>query len=235
MMQGKNIIIIGGSSGIGLGLVKLLSQDNNVIVYSRSGQQPDGVSEAEYRILDITSDTIDLGLLPTVIDGVVYCPGTINLKPFRRLSEDDFIQDFKINVTGAVKVLQSVYTSLRKSEQASVVMFSTVAVSSGMIFHSSIAAAKGAVEGLVRSLAAEFAPKIRVNAVAPSLTDTPLAANLLSTDAKREASAGRHPLQRVGTVDDQVNAAMFLLSPQSSWVTGQILHVDGGMSSIRGY
>jgi 3-oxoacyl-[acyl-carrier protein] reductase len=233
-MTGKNIIIIGGSSGIGLGLVKELVENNNVISYSRSGGKHTENINVKFRALDVTSDNIDMGELPDIIDGLVYCPGTINLRPFRRLSEEDFINDFKINVTGAVKVLQTVYNALRKSEQASIVMFSTVAVNSGMNFHSSIAASKGAVEGLVRSLAAEFAPKIRVNAVAPSLTDTPLASNLLSTEAKREASAGRHPLMRIGKVEDQVNAALFLLSPKSSWITGQILHVDGGMSSIKG-
>jgi NAD(P)-dependent dehydrogenase (short-subunit alcohol dehydrogenase family) len=232
-MTGKNFLIVGGSSGIGLGLVNELLKENNVIAYSRSGEQPLGNSNAEYRALDVLADEIELGELPPVVDGIVYCPGTIDLKPFRRLSEADFINDFKINVTGAVKVLQKVYSALRKSDQAAIVMFSTVAVGSGMNFHSSIASAKGAVEGLVRSLAAEFAPKIRVNAVAPSLTDTPLAANLLSNDAKREASAGRHPLMRVGNIEDQVNAALFLLSPKTSWMTGQILHVDGGMSSIR--
>ena len=232
-MKEKNIIIIGASSGIGMGLAKSLSVDNNVFAFSRSEGELRKLKNVTYRSLDIINETPDLKDLPEVIDGLIYCPGTINLKPFRRLTEDDFLEDFKINVTGAVKILQKVYTRLRKSDSASIVMFSTVAVTTGMNFHSSIAAAKGAVEGLVRSLAAEFAPKIRVNAIAPSLTDTPLASNLLSSDTRRENSEQMHPLKRVGKINDQVKAAIFLLGEDSAWITGQVLHVDGGLSAIR--
>jgi NAD(P)-dependent dehydrogenase (short-subunit alcohol dehydrogenase family) len=232
-MKDKNIVIIGASSGIGLGLAKSLSKENRIYAYSRTKGELADLTNVQFRSLDITKENIDLGELPDVIDGLVYCPGTINLKPFRRITEEDFMDDFRINVIGAVKVIQQVYTKLRKSDNASIVLFSTVAVQTGMNFHSSIAASKGAVEGLVRSLAAEFAPKIRVNAVAPSLTDTPLAASLLSNESKRENSSKMHPMQRVGKIDDQVNAALFLLSEDSSWITGQILPVDGGMSSIK--
>jgi NAD(P)-dependent dehydrogenase (short-subunit alcohol dehydrogenase family) len=229
----KKIVIIGASSGIGFGLASKLSATYKVYAYARTPGKLEGLPNVVYRTLDVTENDLALGELPELIDGLVYCPGTINLKPFRRLTEDDFLNDFSVNLTGAIKVIQKLYSRLRKSEHASIVMFSTIAVSVGMNFHSSIAASKGAVEGLVKSLAAEFAPRIRVNAIAPSLTDTPLAASLLSTDAKKEISSKMHPLQRIGNIDDHVNATLFLLGQQSSWMTGQILRVYGGMSSIK--
>jgi 3-oxoacyl-[acyl-carrier protein] reductase len=233
-MQGKNIMVVGAGSGIGLALTQQLSAANRVFAYSRTGGKISDIENVVFRQTDVTDPNPDTGELPDVIDGLVYCPGTINLKPFRRLSEEDFIEDFKINVTGAVKIIQQVYSRLRKSDAASIVLFSTVAASLGMNFHASIAASKGAIEGLVRSLAAEFAPKVRVNAVAPSLTDTPLAASLLSSETKRENSANMHPLKRIGKIEDQVNAAAFLLGDESSWITGQIIKVDGGLSAIKG-
>lgn len=160
-------------------------------------------------------------------------PGSINLLPFHRFKAEDFIQDYQLQAVGAVKVIQAVLPKLKKSEQASIILFSTVAVQSGYTFHSQVAASKGAIEGLTKSLAAEFAPQIRVNAIAPSLTQTPLAAKLLNTEQKMEANANRHPLKRIGLPDDIAQMAIFLLSEKSSWVTGQILHVDGGMSSIK--
>jgi NAD(P)-dependent dehydrogenase (short-subunit alcohol dehydrogenase family) len=167
------------------------------------------------------------------LDGLVYCPGTINLKPFHRLKAEDFLEDFEINVMGAVKSIQDMLPLLKKSENASVVMFSTIAVQQGMGFHSSVAASKGAIEGFARALAAELAPKIRVNVVAPSIVNTPLADRLLNTDDKVKASEKRHPLQKIGTADDIAAMAQLLLSDESSWITGQIMHVDGGMSAIK--
>jgi NAD(P)-dependent dehydrogenase (short-subunit alcohol dehydrogenase family) len=165
---------------------------------------------------------------------LVYCPGTINLKPFHRFSIEDFQKDYEVNVLGAIKVLQACLKGLKKSESASVVLFSTVAVQVGLGFHSSISSAKGAVEGLAKSLAAEWAPnKIRVNVVAPSLTDTPLASALLGNEDKKEASNKRHPLGRYGQPEDIAGAAVFLLSTDASWMTGQVLHLDGGMSSVK--
>ena len=164
---------------------------------------------------------------------MVYCPGTINLKPFHRIKPEDFIYEFQVNFLGAVKAIQQSLSALKKSDKASIVLFSTVAVQNGMPFHAGIASAKGAIEGLTRSLAAELAPTIRINAIAPSITDTPLAGKLLSSDEKKEASANRHPLKKIGSVTDMVNLIDFLLSDKSAWMTGQILGLDGGMSSTR--
>lgn len=226
-MQGKNIVIIGGNSGIGFATAKILKEQGaNLFLYSRSG---DGTN-----ILDISKDFELMTELPEIIDGVVYCPGTINLKPFHRLSIADFQSELEINFLGAVRVLQACFKGLKKSGHGSVVLYSTVAVQMGMGFHAGISSAKGAVEGLTRSLAAEWAPaQIRVNAIAPSLTDTPLAANLLSTEEKKDASSKRHPLGRIGTPTDIASSTVFLLSSQSAWMTGQILHLDGGMSTIK--
>ena len=167
------------------------------------------------------------------VDGVAYCPGSINLKMFRSLKPEEFLQDFELNVMGAVRLLQKLQIGLKAVPGSSVVLFSTVAVQQGMAFHSSIAAAKGAIEGLTRSLAAEWAPAIRVNAIAPSLVETPLSAKLLSSPEKAEASAKRHPLARVGKPEDIASMAVFLLGEQSGWITGQVMGVDGGMSVLR--
>ena len=226
-MKGKNIVIVGGNSGIGQATANLLRDAGaNLFLYSKSGQ---GTT-----VLDTSIDFEEIPGLPEVIDGVVYCPGTINLKPFHRTSISDFQKEMDVNFFGAVRVLQACMKGLKKSDSPSVVLYSTVAVQTGMGFHAGIASAKGAVEGLTRSLAAEWAPsKIRVNAIAPSLTETPLASALLSTPEKKEASDKRHPLGRIGSSEDIAASTVFLLSPQSSWMTGQILHVDGGMSTLK--
>lgn len=229
----KNILIVGASSGIGLETAKsLLLKSYNI--FSASRNQPDlaGITHLSW---DATNpDSTVFSALPEEIHGVVYCPGTINLKPFNRLSQDDFKNDFQINVLGAVSILQAVLPKLKKADGASVVLFSTVAAKIGMGFHASISASKGAIEGLTLSLAAELSShKIRVNCLAPSLTDTPLAKNLLSTDEKKEASNKRHPIGRFGTSADIANITTFLISDESSWITGQVLGVDGGMGSIK--
>lgn len=226
-MKGKNIVIVGGNSGIGQATARILKEQGaNLFLYSKSGEGT--------ITLDAASDFQEMPNLPEVIDGVVYCPGTINLKPFHRISIADFQKELEVNFLGAVRVLQTCMKGLKKSDQASVVLYSTVAVQTGMGFHAGISSAKGAIEGLTRSLAAEWAPAhIRVNAIAPSLTDTPLASALLSTEEKKEASNKRHPLGRIGKSEDIAESTIFLLSPQSSWMTGQILHLDGGMSSLK--
>ena len=172
---------------------------------------------------------------PEEVQAAAYCPGTITLKSLRALTAEEFRRDLEINVVGAVRFLQAVQPRLagREGRPASVVLFSTVAVAQGMPMHASVAAAKGAVEGLVRSLAAEWAPKVRVNAIAPALTDTPLASRLLSSPEKRDAMAARHPLKRLGTAADAAAMARFLLSEESGWMTGQVLAVDGGLSTVR--
>ncbi len=235
VMDKKNIFIVGGSSGIGLELVKVLSDNHHEIyVGSRTADTLAEIPGVHHIPMDVTAETLDLETLPETLQGLVYCPGTIVLKPFQRLTIEDFKEDFNINLLGAVKVIQGCIKQLKKSQTgASIVLFSTVAVKTGMAFHASVASAKAAVEGLTRSLAAEFAPRIRVNAIAPSLTDTPLAQNLLSSEEKRKASGDRHPLKRVGTPQEIAGSAAFLLSDAGAWITGQVLPIDGGMSSLR--
>ena len=234
-MDKKNIFVVGGSSGIGLELVKVLSDNQHEIyVGSRTADTLTEIPGVHHLALDVTAETLDLESLPETLQGLVYCPGTIDLKPFQRLTIDDFKEDFNINLLGAVKVIQGCIKQLKKSPTgASIVLFSTVAVKTGMPFHASVASAKAAVEGLTRSLAAEFAPRIRVNAIAPSLTDTPLAQNLLSSEEKRKASADRHPLKRIGTPQEIARSAAHLLSDAGAWITGQVLPIDGGMSTLR--
>lgn len=229
----KTFVVVGGSYGIGLGIVKILALEYNVIVLSRNQAEIGEMQNVQHYVYDVMEDSIPTILLPEAIDGFVYCPGSITLKPFARLTEADFLADYKINVLGAIKTLQLVLPNLKNSKSAAILFFSTVAVQTGMSFHASISTAKGAIEGLTKSLAAELAPQIRVNAIAPSLTQTQLADKLLSTPEKIEASNKRHPLARVGSVDDIAQAACFLLCNKSSWVTGQVIHVDGGMSAIR--
>lgn len=229
----KHYLVVGGSTGIGLQLVKNLSEEGHkVTVLSRTKEALEGIKNVTHLVYDVTSEE-SASLEMDTLDGFAYCPGTINLKPFARLKPQDFIDDFNVNVLGGIKLLQQVLPLLKKSDNASVLFFSTVAVQQGMGFHSSVAASKGALEGLTRSLAAELAPAIRVNCIAPSVTDTPLAGRLLSSDEKKEASGKRHALNRVGTPEDIANMASFLLSTKSGWMTGQIIGVDGGMSTLR--
>lgn len=234
-MEKKTYVIVGGSSGIGLEMARRLSAEGHrLVVASRTADELEGLAGVTHIPLDITADNLPADALPPKLDGMVYCPGSIRLRPFRALKPDDFLADYRINVLGAVRSLQACLPALKKAgDGASVVFFSTVAVQTGMPFHASIASAKGAVEGLTRSLAAELAPKIRVNAVAPSLTDTPLAATLLGSDEKRRAADDRHPLKRIGQPGNIAAAALFLLGESGAWVTGQILHVDGGMGALR--
>ncbi|MEZ5199584.1 MAG: SDR family oxidoreductase [Bacteroidales bacterium] len=229
----KNYFVVGGSSGIGKAISEMLASDGHQ-VFNTFNTTPvevqTGISSFPLNVLD---EEYDLGFLPDVLDGFVYCPGSIQLRPFARLKPEMFSRDFELQVLGAIRVLQLVLPRLKAAQQSSIVLFSTVAVQKGFNFHSQVAVSKGAIEGLTRSLAAELAPSVRVNAIAPSLTDTPLASKLLSSEEKKEANAQRHPLKKIGTPENIADAALYLLSGKSSWMTGQIIHVDGGLSSIN--
>jgi NAD(P)-dependent dehydrogenase (short-subunit alcohol dehydrogenase family) len=233
-MAMKNILIIGASSGIGKQLARQLSDAGDQVYGTYFQHETSGEADGlQHRFLDVNAPEYDLSFLPEQLDGLVYCPGSIQLKPFARIKPADFIQDFQLQVLGAIRVIQQVLDKLKASPQASIVLFSTVAVQTGFTFHSQVATSKGAVEGLTKALAAEFAPRIRVNCIAPSITDTPLAGQLLSTPEKKEANALRHPLKKIGSPADIANVAAFLLGAESGWMTGQIIHVDGGMSALR--
>ena len=227
----KNILLIGGSSGIGLSLVNQISQDHNVYVACRSNSTlPENINYINY---DVLNDELDSSLFPETIDSFIYLPGSINLRPFKSLSIESFKEDLEINLIGLIKSLKSVLKNLTASNSASIVLFSTVAVQRGMPFHSSVSSSKGAIEGLAKSLAAELSPKIRVNVIAPSLVNTPLANRFLNNDIKIEKSANRHPLKRIGSASDIANLTDYLISDKSSWITGQIIAVDGGLSTIE--
>jgi NAD(P)-dependent dehydrogenase (short-subunit alcohol dehydrogenase family) len=225
-------LIAGGSSGIGNSLTEMLAGEGHTVYATYNRNRKESTGSIQYLNWDAQATDQPELILPETLDGLAYCPGSINLKPFSRIKPEEFLADFNLQVVGAVKLIQQVLPLLRKSANPSVVLFSTVAVQKGLPFHSQVSASKGAIEGLTRALAAEFAPSIRVNCVAPSLTDTPLAASLLNTEQKKEANAQRHPLKRVGTARDIAEMAAFLLSAKSSWMTGQIIGVDGGMGSL---
>lgn len=226
----KNILLIGGSHGIGLSIAKQLQEDYNVYIASRTNEGLEGL-KATHIPFDASTDDLDATALPDELHGFAYCPGSINLKPFKMMSLDTFHEDMQLNFFSLVKVVKVIIPKM--VEGASMVFFSTVAVGTGMPFHTSVAAAKGAIEGFAKSMAAEYAPKIRVNVVAPSLVDTSLAKRLLSNDRKREMMSQRHPLKRVGEAKDIANIAVFLLGEKSTWMTGQIVGVDGGMSTLN--
>lgn len=227
----KNILLIGGSHGIGNAIVSLLHQDNKLFVASRENENlPEGVTHIPF---DALTDELDLSALPSEIHGFVYCPGSINLKPFKMLKQEHFEEDMAINFFSLIKATRSVLPLLTASGAGSVVFFSTVAVGTGMPFHTSVAAAKGAIEGFARALAAEYAPTLRINVIAPSLVDTPLAGRMLNSDDKKEKMGELHPLKRVGTPEDIAEVAAFLLENNKGWITGQVIGVDGGKSTLQ--
>lgn len=226
----RNILVVGGAGGMGSEICKILKEEG-ATVYSAS-RNPEN-SEADVKItLDVTEDFSEIPDLPDKLDGLVYLPGTINLKMFKHFKPDDFRKEFEVNVVGAFKTVKACESKLAGG---SIVFMSTVAVKQGMRFHASTASAKGALEGFARSIAAEFADrKIRVNCIAPSLVDTPLAKNLLNNEKKQEAARGRHALKRYGQPSDTANLAVYLLSDKATWITGQTFGVDGGLSSVEG-
>jgi 3-oxoacyl-[acyl-carrier protein] reductase len=226
----KTYLFAGASSKIALSAAELLQEQNNRVIGISTKILSSGYTT--YHIVP----SYNFNSFPAIeeeIDGLVYFPGTINLKPFHRLSEADFLNDFQISSLGAAAFVQAYLPQLKKSKQASIVFISTVAVSTGMPFHSSVAMAKGALEGLTKSLAAELAPGIRVNCIAPSLTNTPMGEKFINTSDKLLASQNRNPLKKVGDPKDIANMVEFLLSDKSAWITGQVLAVDGGMNHLK--
>ena len=228
----KNYLVIGGSSGIGKEISELLSNENIVFSTSRNeiNESNENIRHIKY---DVLEDELDPELLPDQIDGFVYCPGTINLRPFRSLKLETFRSDLELNLIGAIKTLQIILTRLQQSPSSSIIFYSTVAVKTGMPFHSSVSSSKSALEGLTKSLAAEFAPKIRVNCIAPSIVNTPLANKFLNTEDKIEKAAARHPLKMIGTAKEIAQLTQYLLDEKSKWITGQIINIDGGISSVK--
>jgi NAD(P)-dependent dehydrogenase (short-subunit alcohol dehydrogenase family) len=228
----KNILIIGASSDIGLEICKLANADGHNI-YATSRDDASANNFDNFIQLDPNKSLDVLDDLPEDIDGLVYCPGTINLRSLQRLTLEDIKNEMEVNFYGAFNIIKKVLPNLKKNDGASVVLFSTVAVKTGMPMHSSIAAAKGALEGLAKSLAAELAPRVAINCVAPSIVDTKLAANILSTDERKQASADRHPLKTIGSINSIANSAYFLLQAKENWISGQIFRPDGGLSALK--
>mgnify|MGYP005989932131 CR=1 FL=1 len=225
----KSVLVIGGSKGIGKSLVKELLDSTKVYSVSRTSSDIVHPNFKEYTC-DVLTDELPC---IEVIDALVYCPGSINLKPLSRLKQDDFYNDFSINVLGAVRVIQEYLPVLKQSKTPAILMFSSVAVKMGMPFHASVAASKGAIEGLVKSLAAEFAPLIRVNAIAPTLTNTELASKLLRNDRLKEMSAERHPLKKYLQPEEVAEMAKFLISENTLSMSGQIIEMDCGIVNLK--
>ncbi len=226
----KNILVVGGSKGIGREIVNSqLEKGNNCYNFSRTESGINNQNLTEEKI-DILSDD-----LPEIenIDSVIYCPGSINLKPILQLKEEDFVNDFNINVLGAIKTVKTYLNNLKKGNDPSLLFFSTVAVGQGMPFHSSVSVAKAGIEGLTKSLAAELAPSIRVNCIAPTITRTDMAQRILRNEKIEENIANKHPLKKICEAKDISDMADFLISHNAKNITGQIMHVDGGMSTLK--
>ena len=230
----KNLLIIGGTRGIGFEIAKQNADKFNLHLAARN-HTPAIPSAATFYQYDAALGNVDeLSGLPDEIHGFVYCPGTINLKPFQSLKIEDYQRDFEVNVLGAIRVIQLLLPKFKAAGGASIVLFSSVAAGVGMPFHCSITVAKRALEGLTISLAAELAgSQIRANAIAPSLTETELASSFTNSPEKRAQIEKRHPLQRLGKPSEIASLATFLLSDEASWITGQILAVDGGLSKLK--
>ena len=225
----KKIIIIGGSKGIGKAITKSLLNEHQVINISRTSPEIQHQNLSHFSCDVLTDDLPEID----AADGLIYCPGSINLKPFNRLNVEDFKTDFEINVIGAVKCIQAYTKALDTNESASIVLFSTVATKLGMPFHASIATTKSAIEGLTKSVAADLAPKIRVNAIAPTITDTELAAKFLRNERMVESTIQRHPLKKYLEPKEVAAMATYLLSDVSKSISGQIFNLDCGIVSLK--
>ena len=225
----RNILIIGGSKGIGSAVLLQQLENNRVYNISRSAPELTHPNLTHFG-LDVLQDE-----LPAIdeIDSLVYCPGSITLKPISNLSVDDFRKDFEINVIGAVKAIQKYLPVLKKGDEPSIVLFSTVAVKLGMPFHASIATAKAGVEGLTKSLGAELASVVRVNAIAPTITDTSLSASILRNDRMKENMVDRHPMKSYLKPDEVANMVDFLISEKANSISGQIFEMDYGLVTFK--
>lgn len=223
----ETVLLVGGSKGIGAATISKISSEYKVINFSRSA--PNDSVDITHHEIDITKDE-----LPELdeLNHIIYCPGTINLKPINSLKIEDFKHDMGINLYGAIAVIKKYLKLLKKADNASITLFSTVAVKQGMPFHASVAAAKGAIEGLTRSLAAELAPKVRVNCIAPTITNTPLASGILRNEAMIDKMKDRHPLKNILEADEIADMVHFLVAKGKN-ITGQVMHVDAGLSSLK--
>jgi 3-oxoacyl-[acyl-carrier protein] reductase len=226
----KKFLLVGASSQVSIEVSKLLQQENNESI-GISRQENNGHYNSFYQVTSYKQE--DLPDIDLPLNGLVYFPGTINLKPFHRFTNQDFLNDIDINVLGATAVIQKYLIQLKQTEKPSIVLISSVAASIGMPFHASISMAKAALEGLSKALAAEFAPKIRVNTIAPSLTNTPMAQKFLSSEEKIELTASKNPMKKVGLPNDLAQIITFLLSEKSNWITGQTWAVDGGFGTLK--
>jgi 3-oxoacyl-[acyl-carrier protein] reductase len=224
-------LVIGASSGIGAAVTaQLVEAGSSVIALNR---QQVSMNKVTFYPCDVQDWSSDLPVIEGPLAGIVYLPGTVNLKSFQSLTKEIYQYDWEVNFLGAVRVIKAYLGNVKQGENGSIVLMSSVAASQGMSFHASIAAAKGAIEGFTRSLAAELSPNIRVNAVAPSLTATPLTEHLIKDAKQKEYANKNHPMQRIGLPEEVAKAVVFLLSSQSSWITGQVLRVDGGLSTLK--
>ncbi|MDH4402932.1 MAG: SDR family NAD(P)-dependent oxidoreductase [Flavobacterium sp.] len=225
----KNIVIIGGSKGIGNAILKNAIENNNVINISRNLPEISHPNLTNYQLDVLVSELPDI----EQVDVLIYCPGSINLKPIMSLGIDDFRNDFEINVIGAVKSIQKYLPTLKKGTNPSIILFSTVAAKLGMPFHASIATAKSGVEGLVKSLGAELAPKVRVNAIAPTITETSLSSAILRNDRMKENMIERHPMKGYLDPEEVAGMAKFLMSDSAKSISGQVFEMDYGIVSFK--
>ena len=238
-MSEKKILIFGGSGSIGKALaIKLKENNYSPIIISRNKSELENISleiKCDYRVCDV----LNYQRIKEVSDefkdkvlGIAYCVGSINLKPIKLTKDEDFIEAFKLNTLGAINVIKLNQETLTRNN-GSVLLYSTIAVKQGFTNHAIVSTAKGAIEGLTLCLAAEFAPKIKVNCIAPSLTDAKMTQKLINNETIKKAIENMHPLPKIGSGDDFSDIGSFLLSEKNRWITGQIFHIDGGRSTLR--